>query len=94
MVRSVKRNFAIGGVTRVLGREEPPLAVAHWLIVVVRWLGQYTPRDVGFLRTRWPCALVATLLWEQQGIRLRAETVRRGLHRMEFVWRRPRPVVG
>ena len=27
-------------------------------------------------------------------MRLSAETVRRGLHRMEFVWRPPRPVVG
>jgi len=38
--------------------------------------------------------LLASLLWEQEGLRLSAETVRRGMRRMEFVWRRPRPVVG
>ncbi len=94
MIRSVKRNFAAGGVARVLGAEGRPLTVAYWLIVVVRWLLQNTPRDFGFFRTRWSCALLAMLLWEREGIRLSAETVRRGLHQMEFVWRRPRPVVG
>jgi len=94
MIRSVKRNFAAGGVARVLGVEERPFTVAYWLIVVVRWLLQNTPRDFGFFRTRWSCALLAMLLWERERIRLSAETVRRGLHQMEFVWRRPRPVVG
>jgi putative transposase len=94
MIRSVKRNFAAGGVGRVLGAEERPFVVASWLIVVVRWLLQNTPRDFGFFRTRWSCALLAMLLWERQRIRLSAESVRRGLHQMEFVWRRPRPVVG
>ena len=79
---------------RVSGTEEQPFTVAYWLIVVVRWLLQKTPQDFGFFRTRWSCALLAMLLWEQEGVRLSAETVRRGLHRMEFVWRRPRPVVG
>jgi putative transposase len=94
MIASVKKNFAAGGVARVLGREERPFAVAYWLIVVVRWLLHKTPRDFGFFRSRWSCAALALLLWEREGIRLSAETVRRGLHQMEFVWRRPRPVVG
>jgi putative transposase len=38
--------------------------------------------------------LLALLLREREDIRLSPETVRRGLHRMAFVWRRPRPVVG
>jgi putative transposase len=94
MIRAVKKSFAAGGVARVLGAEERPFAVAYWLIVVMRWLLGNTPRDFGFFRSRWSCALLAMLLWEREGIRLSAETVRRGLHRMEFVWRRPRPVVG
>jgi len=48
----------------------------------------------GFFRSRWSCALLALLLWEREGVKLSPETVRRGLHRMEFVWRRPRPIVG
>jgi transposase len=94
MIRSVKRNFAAGGVARVLGVQQRPFVVPHWLIVVVRWLLQNTPRDFGFFRSRWSCAVLAMLLWEREGIRLSAETVRRGLHQMRFVWRRPRPVVG
>ena len=56
MIRSVKKNFAAGGVARVLDTEQRPLAVAYWLIVVVRWLLQKTPRDFGFFRSRWSCA--------------------------------------
>jgi transposase len=94
LVRAVKRDYAAGGVNRVLGGTPQPVTVAAWLMVVVRWLLQYTPRDFGFFRTRWSCGLLALLLWEEQGLRLSPETIRRGLHRLEFVWRRPRPVVG
>src|SRR4051794_26273785 len=94
LVQAVKRDFFDGGAECVLGREPSTVTVAYWLIVVVRWLLQSTPRDFGFFRARWSCGLVAMLLWEQHGLRLSPETIRRGLHRMEFVWRRPRPVVG
>lgn len=94
LIAAVRRDFTAGGVARVLGEEPAAVAVAHWLVVVTRWLLSNTPRDFGFFRSRWSCALLALLLWEQERIRLSPETVRRGLHRMEFVWRRPRPVVG
>lgn len=94
MIRAVKKDWAAGGVARVLGTEEQPFVVAWWLIVVVRWLLHKTPQDFGFFRTRWSCALLALLLWEQERIRISPETVRRGMRQMEFVWRRPRPVVG
>lgn len=92
--RAVKRDFAAGGIVRALGGVARTVTIATWLGVVVRWLMQFTPRDFGYFRSRWSCGLLALLLWEQQGVRLSAETVRRGLHRMNFVWRRPRPVVG
>jgi transposase len=94
LVRAVRQDYAEGGLDRALGRQPRPVAVAHWLIVVVRWLLQAVPRDFGFFRTRWSCGLLAVLLREEHGLRLSPETIRRGLHRMEFVWRRPRPVVG
>jgi putative transposase len=94
MIRAVKKDWEAGGVACVLGTQEQPFVVAWWLIVVVRWLLHKTPQDFGFFRTRWSCALLALLLWEQERIRISAETVRRGLRQMEFVWRRPRPVVG
>jgi transposase len=94
MIRAVKKDWEAGRTARVLGTEERPFVVAYWLVVVVRWLLTKTPQDFGFFRTRWSCALLAMLLWEEENIRLSPETVRRGLSRMEFVWRRPRPVVG
>jgi transposase len=94
MIRAVKKDWETGGVARVLGTEERPFVLAYWVIVVVRWLLHYTPQDFGFFRTRWSCALLAMLLWEEENIRVSPETIRRALVRMEFVWRRPRPVVG
>jgi transposase len=94
LVRTVKRDYAEGGLDRALGQASRPVAVAQWLIVVVRWLLQSVPQDFGFFRARWSCGLLALLLWEQHSVRLSPETIRRGLHRMKFVWRRPRPVVG
>jgi transposase len=94
LVAAVKRDYAAGGVDRVLSRKTATSVVASWLVVVARWLIAHTPRDFGFFRSRWSCALLALLLSEKQGLRLSAETVRRGMHRLGFVWRRPRPVVG
>jgi transposase len=94
LVAAVKRDYAAGGVERVLAREPRPGVVAGWLLLVVRWLVGHTPRDFGFFRSRWSRALLALLLWDEHRLRLSPETVRRGLHRAGFVWRRPRPVVG
>jgi putative transposase len=94
LIAAVKRDFQSGGLARVLQRERRETSVAYWLIVVMRWLVSFTPQDFGFFRSRWSCELLALLLRECEGIRLSPETVRRGMHRMEFVWRRPRPVVG
>jgi len=94
LVSAVRRDFAAGGLERVLRCEPRSVSVPFWLMVVAGWLLRHTPRAFGFFRTRWSCGLLALLLWEREGIRLSPETVRRGLHRAKFVWRRPRPVVG
>lgn len=94
LIAAVKRDFYAGGLARALQSEHREMSIAYWLIVVMRWLLHFTPQDFGLFRSRWSCESLALLLREREGIRLSAETVRRGLHRMEFVWRRPRPVVG
>jgi len=94
LIAAVKRDFQHGGLDRVLQAERRDASIAYWLIVVMRWLLSFTPQDFGFFRSRWSCELLALVLREREGIRLSPETVRRGMHRMEFVWRRPRPVVG
>jgi transposase len=66
-----------------------------WLIgLVATWVTCLTPRDFGFLRSRWCCGVVVLLLVETTQVKVSAETVRRWLHRENLVWRRPRPVVG
>jgi transposase len=91
-----KRRFEQGGVPAVLderrGRRSP---FGTWLIhLVVGWVTQRSPRDFGFLRSRWCCGVVVVLLAEVSQVRVSPETVRRWLHRENLVWRRPRPVLG
>jgi transposase len=91
-----KQRFEREGVEAVLGapRGRPAVLVVWWITVVVRWVQQKTPRDFGFLRSRWSCATVALLLWEEHRLNISQETIRRHLHREHLVWRRPRPVLG
>jgi transposase len=87
--------MASGGIDAVLGRsEQRPMVVAWWVMVVLRWLQNHTPREFGFLRWRWTCESLAWLLWDLHRVRISGETIRRALHQHGFVWRRPRPVVG
>jgi transposase len=46
------------------------------------------PRACGWGRTRWSCATVALELWSRRGIAVSAETVRRWLHELDWVWKR------
>jgi transposase len=87
--------FREGSVPKVLRRDEQSEEVYPlWLIRVVQWVMTKTPQDFGYFRTRWSCEILAEVLAWETGDRLSSETIRRGLRRMEFVWRRPRPVVG
>jgi putative transposase len=94
LIRAVKADWEVGGVSQALQMQRRTFVVTAWMVIVVRWLLAKTPRNFGFFRSRWSCALLALLLWQEEGIRLSAETVRRGMRRIGFVWRRPRPVVG
>src|SRR5437764_8922156 len=38
-----------------------------WIFLIVTWVTQKTPRDFGFLRSRWCCATVVLLPREQHG---------------------------
>jgi transposase len=46
------------------------------------------PRACGWCRTRWSCATVALELQARRGIAVSAETVRRWLHELGWVWKR------
>jgi putative transposase len=74
-------------------RGRPRRLSVRWITIVVGWVLHRSPRDFGFLRSRWCCALVALLLHERYDLRVSRETIRRWLHREQLVWCRPRPVL-
>lgn len=90
-----QQRFLDGGLLALAGQASGRRSgfLAYWPGVIATWLNQHTPRDFGFLRSRWTCALVVILLWRWYQLAVSGETVRRWLHRADFVWRRPRPVV-
>jgi transposase len=47
-----------------------------------------TPAAYGWCRTRWSCATLALQLQAQRSVRVSTETVRRGLHALDWVWKR------
>lgn len=95
LIRGVKTAMQQGGIDALLGRtERRPVVVAWWLMPVLCWLQTLRPRDFGFFRWRWTCGLLALLLWQRHQFRESGETIRRALHERNFVWRRPRPIVG
>jgi transposase len=46
------------------------------------------PRLCGWCRTRWSCATIALELHTRRGLEVSAETVRRWLHELDWVWKR------
>jgi len=92
-INACVQRFRAGGVTAAVGAA-PEESIPLWLVRVTQWLLTKSPEDFGYFRTRWSCETLAEVLAWEAGVRLSAETVRRGLREMGFVWRRPRPVVG
>lgn len=91
-----KRRFMADGVEALTDdrRGRPAWFGTFWIAHVRNWVVDRTPSDFGFLRSRWSCGLIATLLLAIHHVRVSDETVRRWLHRADLVWRRPRPIVG
>jgi hypothetical protein len=50
------------------------------------------PRAYGWCRTRWSCGTLALTLPAKRGITVSAETMRRRLHEIGWVWKRPKLV--
>lgn len=94
LISQTLQAFAQARVPGILEQQQESRPVPGWLKKVLRWLSESTPRDFGYFRSRWSCETLAHLLAFETGQRLSGETIRRGLRRLGFVWRRPRPVVG
>jgi transposase len=88
--------------TGSLGRhsdQEGQLSVAVQASVLMPWLTRSlgallktAPRAYGWCRTRWSCATLAATLQAKHGIEVSAETVRRWLHEIGWVWKRAKLV--
>ena len=91
-----KTRMEIEGIGAILGPTLPPALGpgVWWPEVVAYWVTTLSPRDFGFLRSRWRCRVIVVLLLESYELRVSPETVRRWLQREQVVGRRPRPVVG
>jgi len=94
LISTTLKAFTQGRVAAVLQQQASQRPVPAWMMTVLRWVSHRTPRDFGYFRSRWSCETLAHLLAFETGLRLSGETIRRGLHRLGLVWRRPRPVVG
>jgi len=93
LIQECVKCFRHEGMTFLI---KPPVAatIPKWLHKVATWLTHNTPEDFGYFRTRWSSETLAEVLAWETGEKRSAETVRRGLRGLGFVWRRPRPVVG
>jgi transposase len=63
-----------------------------WLTRALGALLKKAPRAYGWCRTRWSCATLAMTLQAKHGIEVSAETVRRWLHEIGWVWKRAKLV--
>jgi transposase len=63
-----------------------------WLRRLLGALLKGAPRSYGWCRTRWSCATLAATLHAKYPLEVSAETVRRWLHEMDWVWKRAKLV--
>ena len=90
-----KQRVERDGISAALGTPASTSQVGSWWSeVVAAWVLQSSPRDFGFLRSRWSCQVIVFVLLETYELRVGQETVRRWLQKEQIVWRRPCPVVG
>src|SRR5262249_44047811 len=78
-----------------LGLDAPPAAEASRVRVLTPTLQRSllallgtVPRACGWCRPRWSCATLALELQTRRGVRVSAETIRRRLHDLGWVWKR------
>jgi transposase len=79
--------------------EDGQLSIAVQTTVLMPWLTRSlgallkkAPRAYGWCRTRWSCATLAATLKAKHGLEVSAETVRRWLHEIGWVWKRAKLV--
>jgi transposase len=77
------------------GRLSPPVRTTVLVPTLRRSLLallKTTPHVYGWCRTRWSCATLALTLQTKRGVTVSAETMRRWLHEVGWVWKRAKLV--
>ena len=97
MYRTVRayRKGTLGWKHDAQGQLLPPLRTMVLLPTLRRSLVallKATPRAYGWCRTRWSCATLAMTLQTKRGVMVSAETMRRWLHELGWVWKRAKLV--
>jgi transposase len=93
-VRAYRKN-ALGWKHEAQGRLRPPVRTTVLLPTLRRSLLallKAPPQASGWCRTRWSCATLALTLQAKRGIIVSAETMRRWLHEIGWVWKRAKLV--
>ena len=75
-----------------LGAPVRTTVLMPWRQRSLRALLKAAPRTYGWCRTCWSCATLAMQLHTKHGIAVSAETVRRWLHELGWVWKRAKLV--
>jgi transposase len=89
------REDTLGWEHDAQGRLMPPIRTTVLLPTLRRSLVarlKTTPRAYGWCRTRWSCATLAVTLQAKRGLTVSAETMRRWLHELGWVWKRAKLV--
>jgi putative transposase len=89
------RKGTLGWEQDAQGRLMPPIRTTVLLPTLRRSLVallKATPRTYGWCRTRWSCATLAVTLKAMRGVMVSAETMRRWLHEIGWVWKRAKLV--
>jgi len=97
-VYRIVRAYRTGGLG-IRVDQEGRLSIAVQTSILVPWLTRSlgamlkkAPRAYGWCRTRWSCATLAATLQAKHGSKVSAETVRRWLHELGWVWKRAKLV--
>jgi transposase len=91
-VYAVARNWQQGRtLPEPVGARWPPCLTSSLRRSLLALLKK-TPAAYGWCRTRWSCATLALQLQAQRSITVSAETVRRCLHALDWVWKRAKLV--
>jgi len=74
-------------------RSGRPARAGKTFDVLLRTLLMLSPERFGYHATHWTVRLMRDQLWRDTGEKFSDDTIRRGLHRLGFVWKRPRYVL-